>query len=281
LIEPMTIVEENAIHTVRDRRPAPSLAQHVACTWIQTVSPQSATFTHRKAPHGSVELVCALGSMPRILGPHTRPIEETLVPGTTIVGVRLRPEAAASALGIPAHALLDLTVGVDQLWGDSAHAVQELVAGARSPDQAVAQLERAVAERLTDAPAPDPLVGEATRRLTSGRHADIASMAASLFISERQLRRRFETTTGFTPATLHRILRFQRFLALAWTHPRPSTQLARLAFEAGYADQAHLTREAARLEGRSPRTFLSESELRCGCGHDHSASYAPLLRRRL
>ena len=98
-----------------------------------------------------------------------------------------------------------------------------------------------------------------------------ASMASSLFISERQLRRRFEAATGLAPTTLHRILRFQRFLALAWTCERPSTQVTRLAVEAGFVDHAHLSREAARLEGRSPRAFLSESELRCGCGHDHGA----------
>jgi hypothetical protein len=50
--------------------------------------------------------------------------------------------------------------------------------------------------------------------------------------------------------------------------------------EAEYADHAHLSREAARLEGRSPLTFLSEAELRCGCGHEHSTSYGPLLRHR-
>jgi transcriptional regulator GlxA family with amidase domain len=115
----------------------------------------------------------------------------------------------------------------------------------------------------------------------SGRRAEVAALASSLCISERQLRRRFESATGLTPTTLQRILRFQRFLALAWIRAQPSTQVAQLAVEAGYADQAHLSREAARLEGRSPRNFLSESELRCGCGHDHSASYAPLLRHRV
>lgn len=101
-----------------------------------------------------------------------------------------------------------------------------------------------------------------------------------MWISERQLRRRFTTAVGVSPKALHRILRFQRFLALAWTVEQPSAQLARLAAEAGYADQAHLTREATRLEGRSPRTLLLESEQRCGCGHDHAASYEPLLRPR-
>jgi AraC-like DNA-binding protein len=267
-------------HTVRERRPAPTLARHVTCVWAQTVSPHSTAFTHRKAPNGSVELVCAVGSMPRILGPQTGPIEETLAPGTTIVGVRLRPEAAASVLGLPSGALVDLTLGADELWGDRGHALQELVGVARSVEEAAAHLQQTVCERLTDATPPDPVVTEGVRRLTSGRRAGVASMASSLFISERQLRRRFETTAGLTPTTLHRILRFQRFLALVWASERPRTQIGRLALEAGYHDQAHLNREAARLEGRSPRAFLSESEQRCGCGHDHSASYAPLLRHR-
>jgi AraC-like DNA-binding protein len=268
-------------HSVRERRPAPALARHVTCVWEQTVPLHSTAFRHRKAPTGSVELVCAVGSMPRIVGPQTGPIEETLAPGTTIVGVRLRPEAAASVLGLPTSTLADLALDADELWGDRGDALQERVAGARSPREAAAYLERAVGERLADATSPDLVVAESVRRLMCGQRADVASMASSLFISERQLRRRFEAATGLTPTTMHRILRFQRFLALAWTSARPSTQIGRLAVEAGYADHAHLNREAARLEGRAPRAFLSESEQRCGCGHDHSASYAPLLRHRL
>jgi AraC-like DNA-binding protein len=267
-------------HSVRERRPAPALARHVTCVWTQTVSLHSTAFTHRKAPNGSVELVCAVGSMPRILGPQTGPIGETLAPGTTIVGVRLRPEAASSVLGLPTSNVVDLALDADEVWGDRGDALQELVAGAGSAHEAAAHLERTVSERLADATIPDPVVAEGVRRLTCGQRAGVASMASSLFISERQLRRRFEAATGLTPTTLHRILRFQRFLALAWTSQRPSTQIGRLAVEAGYSDHAHLNREAARLEGRSPRAFLSESEQRCGCGHDHSASYAPLLRHR-
>jgi AraC-like DNA-binding protein len=267
-------------HTVRERRPAPALAGHVTCVWAQTVPSHSTAFTHRKSPNGSVELVCAVGSMPRILGPQTGPIEETLTPGTTIVGVRLRPEAASSVLGVPTSTLVDVALDADELWGDRGDALQELVAGAGAAQEAAAHLQYTVSERLADTTPPDPVVAEGVRQLTRGRRAGVASMASSLSISERQLRRRFEAATGLTPTTLHRILRFQRFLALAWTSQRPSTQIGRLAAEAGYTDQAHLNREAARLEGRSPRAFLSESEQRCGCGHDHSASYAPLLRHR-
>jgi AraC-like DNA-binding protein len=263
--------------TVRERRPDPVLAQHVTCVWVQEVSAESAPFVHRRAPNGSAEIVCALGSMPRVLGPQTGALVDHLAPGTTIVGVRLRPGAAPPVLQIPACETADLDLSADDLWGTSAVALGEALAGAASPDDAAALLERAVADRLADGPDLDAIAAEAAKRLLAIGARGVNSLASSLYMSERQLRRRFEASIGLPPKTLHRILRFQRFIALAWTLDEPSKQLARLAADAGYADQAHLTREAKELEGRSPLTLLRESERRCGCGHDHAASYRQLL----
>ena len=81
------------------------------------------------------------------------------------------------------------------------------------------------------------------------------------------------------------MLRFQRFLSLA-QHAIASgvapagDGLARLAAEAGYADQPHLNRECLRLTGASPGALLGEAEEHCGCGHDHAASFLPVLRAR-
>jgi hypothetical protein len=80
----------------------------------------------------------------------------------------------------------------------------------------------------------DPLVSEAVRHLMPWRTAEVTSLSASLYISETQLRRRCRTAVGLAPKALHRILRFQGFLA-------PVQQA-------------------------------------CACGHDHSASVAPVLR---
>ena len=265
------------LQMVRERRPVEALARYVTCVWVQEVSPDSAPFVHRKAPNGGAEVVCAIGSVPRVLGPQTGPVVETLEPGTTIVGVRLRPGAAPPVLHLPASEAADHDLGADELYGSWAGALGEALADADSPDRAAALLERAVAARLADGPDLDPLVAEAVQRLGPAEASDLRSLASALYVSERQLRRRCEAAVGMTPKALHRILRFQRFIALAWTLERPSTQLARLAADAGYSDQAHLTREAKQLEGRSPRTLLLESEQRCGCGHDHAASYGPLL----
>ena len=83
--------------------------------------------------------------------------------------------------------------------------------------------------------------------------ARVDELGAQLGVSERQLRRRFADAVGYGPKTLARVLRFQRFLALAATG---DDLRARWRLGAGYADQAHLTRECRRLAGRTPAELL-------------------------
>jgi AraC-like DNA-binding protein len=263
--------------TYQDRRPAAELAHHVACVFAQHVSPGAEPYTHRPVPSGSAEILCAVGSMPQVVGPQSGPLERTVAPGTTAVGVRLKPGAAPSVLGVPASEVVDLSVGADELWGRSAVALGEAVAAAASPWEAAAKLEAVVMARLADAAQPDPVAMEAVRLLLPGRTADVTSIPSKLSISESQLRRRLQEATGFAPKVLQRMLRFQGFLALAQGYEQPSRELARLAVEAGYADQSHLTRESARLADRSPLTLLRNSERYCGPTHNHTAYYVPLL----
>jgi AraC-like DNA-binding protein len=106
----------------------------------------------------------------------------------------------------------------------------------------------------------------------------VASLSSSLYISERQLRRRTLAAVGLAPKTLQRMLRFQRFLALSYVAGHTRADLAALAAAAGYADQPHLSRESLRLAGMTPAALLRDAEVHCAGSHDHSASFAPLLR---
>jgi transcriptional regulator GlxA family with amidase domain len=171
----------------------------------------------------------------------------TLPPGTTIVGVRLRPGAAPSLLA-PAGELVDRELELDALWGNDAAVVAEQLATAPSADAAATLLENELLTRARSAAAPDPVVAEAVRRLQPWRHAGLEHATRELFLSPRQLRRRFGAALGYGPKTLQRILRFQGFLALANGEHAAAT-LPRLAAAAGYADQAHLSRECVRLTG--------------------------------
>jgi len=277
--------EPEGAHGFDERRPAPALADVVSSVWVQRVVAGTTPYPHRTVPNGSVELRWPIGSALHLVGPLTRPRVDVLEPGTTIVGIRFRPGAASGLLGLPTSELADQVVEARELLGATAGVLGEQLAEAPTPTAALDLLQRQVAGRLRDGTGPDALITEAVQRLMPWQAGDVGSLPRTLGISERQLRRRFETSVGVGPKVLHRVLRFQGFLAmvqqaLAQGRRPTSDGLAMLAAEAGYADQSHLTRESVRLSGRTPAVFLGEVGQQCGCGHNHAVSYEPLLRRR-
>jgi AraC-like DNA-binding protein len=197
--------------------------------------------------------------------------------------MRFVPGAFAVVAGQSAAEVVGLALDAEHLWGRSAAALGDAVGTAASAREALAAVQLHVHQLAGAAEPPDPLVAKVVRGLMPWRRVDVTALRASLHISETQLRRRCHTAVGLAPKTLHRMLRFQGFLALvqqAIAQGRAVTQdgLAPLALRAGYADQSHLTRECVRLTGVSPRVFVTETHQVCVCGHDHSASFAPVLR---
>ena len=85
----------------------------------------------------------------------------------------------------------------------------------------------------------------------------VHELGRALYVSPRQLQRRLLAASGYTPKALHRVLRLQRLLALAG-RAGPSS-LAMLALRAGYADQAHMTRDVRDLAGATPAALLTRS----------------------
>ena len=285
-------------HSYVERAPVPALAALVSAVFIQRVAPGGSAVRHRHVPNGSTELTCRIGTAPTVLGPLTRPSTQVLAPGTTVVGLRLRPGAAPAVLGMPASQFAGLELGADAFWGGTAHALGELVAAAPSPQRALAVLQAYVVDRRRDASRPDPLVAAAVRRLMPGRPGGVPALtgelatgltgelatgltgelATALHVAERSLRRRCVAAVGMPPKTLHRLLRFQGVLAaaqraIARGQSPAEGGLARLAADAGYADHPHLDRECRRLTGVSLRAFLLQTAEQCGHGHDHAVSY--------
>jgi AraC-like DNA-binding protein len=269
-----------------ERRPRPELESLLASVWVQQVAADAPPYAHLNVPNGCVELLCRIGDTPRIVGPLTQGVVEVLDPGSTVVGVRFRPGAAAALVGSPPSELVDLTLEADAVLGHALIETGERIALSGSPGAAMALLEQLIVERATTTAADvDPLVAEAVRRLMPWGVKDVASLRSELFISERHFRRRLESSIGLAPKTLHRVLRFQGFLALAqYALARgkdpAGAGLGALAAEAGYADQAHLTRECARLAGATPKAFLHQMTHQCGPGHHHEVSYLPVLKAR-
>jgi AraC-like DNA-binding protein len=236
--------------TYREQAPPSVLASWVRCLWQLTVQGEGGPGW--VVPDGFMDLV-ATGPELHLAGPDTSPWPVRRRPGAVAVGVRFHPGAAPSLLGPPASDLRDTRVAPDALWGRRGRELAERV-GEAAP---AARLEAMVADltaRAGDAARPDPLVAAAGAWLERdpAAAARVGALGPAVGLGERQLRRRFLAGVGYGPKTLARVLRFQHLLALLQRGPEGRPTLAEAAIVAGYADQAHMTAECARLAGRSP-----------------------------
>ncbi|MER6257410.1 helix-turn-helix domain-containing protein [Streptomyces sp. NPDC001584] len=202
-------------------------------------------------PDGCMDLLWADGRL-LVAGPDTGPHPAGEVPGGAFAGIRLAPGTAPALIGVPAHALRDRRVELADLW--PARAVRRASGLVEGYGDARAGLEALAGARAAAAGAPDPLAAEVVARLRAGEA--VAAVARAVGLGERQLHRRSLDAFGYGPRTLGRILRLRRALALA----RAGLPYAEVASVAGYADQAHLSREVRALAGTTLRAYAAGAD---------------------
>ena len=227
-----------------------ALRDAVACLWAQ-VNDSSAERAGLVLPDGCTDLIWEQGRGTFVAGPDTGPVATTMAAGAVILGVRFRPSAGGPALGIPLSELRDLRADLADLRPAQA---RQLTASL-DPQVAADQMLDMTATLVADG-APDPAVTWAVRLLRdpATRAEDVA---AEVGLSLRQLRRRCQAVVGYGPKTLQRVLRFRGFVSRVDARPEV-LDLAAIAAEAGYADQAHLTRECGRLSGMTPAALARQ-----------------------
>lgn len=185
-------------------------------------------------PDGHADLLVYDADRVEVVGLHDRVDLPFLPAGTRVRGIRLRPEAVAAAFGTTGASLRNLTLPGEDVFGSR---------------RSRGLLDAQRVDRWLREVAPDARGAAAVRLLATRTVLDSADL---LGVSGRQLRRIMLEATGLTPKTYQRVRRLQRFLALV---PRASG-LADAAAEAGYSDQAHMTREVKALTGQTPVPLL-------------------------
>jgi|SRR5215213_8618389 len=233
----------------REFSPSPPLHALIACRWLRELPADDPGDSALVLPDGCVDLIWRDRQLVAT-GLDRTARSSRIRAGTAIAGIRLRPGVAGAVFGMPASELLDVQVPLEDVVGSSAAELSERLNEAQGHEGEYLLLEELVASAIADR-APDPLVLAATRRLGfPGSRVD--QLAEALGISERQLRRRFHQAVGYGPKTLDRVLRFRRLVAQAQAISDGEVDLARLAADLGYADQAHMTRDSVRLTGMPP-----------------------------
>ena len=104
---------------------------------------------------------------------------------------------------------------------------------------------------------PGETGGDLIGPILGGGPRPTVKVAAVADTSTRQVERRVRRLTGTSPKQLAGLARFQRVRDAIWADP--AVDLSRMAIEAGYADQPHMTREFRRFAGLTPARFAREA----------------------
>jgi len=166
----------------------------------------------------------------------------------------MTPLGARRFFGMPMSEITGQTVELEDLIGPVAGELAERLAEAPDWATRIDLFERAIAERVLAAP---PVASELEwaweRLLESDGAAPIGELAAELGWSRRHLAVRFRDELGMPPKALARLLRFERAVKRLCA----GDELADLALDAGYYDQAHFNRDFRAFAGTTPTAFLA------------------------
>ncbi|GAA1644389.1 AraC family transcriptional regulator [Nonomuraea maheshkhaliensis] len=252
-------------------RRSAALAPFVAALSAYDLGPGG---VHRGLPSSTISItipeadsleIGRLGSRERfravVAGLHLDPAELRQEGGTRGVWLTLSPPAAGALLGVPASALsgqvaelADVAPVLDYL--------PERLATCRSWPQRRALVEEALLagldrhERDTGGELPATLAALSALSALSGT-ARVQEAARRLGCSRRHLSGTVRGALGVTAKEYQRLLRFEAARGGLVAAARAGTvSLAAVAAAAGFADQAHLTREWRAMAGCTPTEWL-------------------------
>jgi AraC-like DNA-binding protein len=191
-----------------------------------------------------------------VSGLHARPAEIHHDGHQRGVQLALTIAGARALLGVPAAdlsgELLDLADVVPML-----RHLPEQLAGEPAPVRWAALVQAALLAALArhGDHTPRAEVGQALARLTGG--IGVHEVAEEVGYSRRHLTTLVRQECGIGPKEYQRVARLQRSRDVLVESARAGrVSLAEVAARAGYADQAHLTRDWSALAGCSPSTWL-------------------------
>lgn len=184
-----------------------------------------------------------------LYGPTTRASFRDLTGRGWAIGALLRP-AAVRALVPDARQLAEQAVTLSE------PGLRDAVAAAMSvgrTEVGVTQFSSWLEERVGE-PSAEALMANRLAEVAEVRGIlRVADLAERLGVSQRTVERLARTHLGVTPSALIRRRRIQE--AAERLRERPDLDLAALAAETGYADQAHLTHDFVRVLGLTPGSY--------------------------
>ncbi|MGH9211437.1 MAG: helix-turn-helix domain-containing protein [Acidimicrobiales bacterium] len=176
------------------------------------------------------------------------------------VEIELTPVGCRSLLGLPAAALWNLSLELDDVIGSVATELWERLQTVGSWRDRFAACDDVFGRLLGDQLVTAELQRSWELLVASAGDVTVADIADDVGWSRQHLARRFKDEFGLSPKLAARVVRFERARRMLQASP-PFVSIAQVAATCGYYDQAHLTRDFVELAGCPPGRLLVEEDV--------------------
>jgi AraC-like DNA-binding protein len=249
-----------------------TLNDFVKCFWTLEGPEEPQLQKQRIIPDGCMEMIFHYGDLYRqytpdgssvvqprcfVFGQITAPLYIAPTGASGIFAARFSPEGCTPFITIPAAAMENKAIPLEELFGQEGVQLEQEVLQATDTVGRIKIVEDFLRHRLTTPEAIDRIVQSSLSiMLALNGQLSVGELSRQVNINRRQLERRFSTVIGLSPKQLAKIIRLKATLNLMLN--RQFTSLTALAQEGAYYDQAHFIKDFKEFTGMSPRKFYAD-----------------------
>ena len=237
-------------------KPSPLLSPYIDSYWVSSQGKSS-----RVLPDGFIDIIFNFGkattTLPAwgvgIAGMMTRFRDVSVDQSSAFIGIRFRPMYFNQWCAVPLHELKNMTIPANEVmtyW--ESHFIDQ-VYEEKSIQNKLTLIEQKLYTSVSESIniQKHSLILSACNAIKSSfTSLSLDKIAQDHNISLRQLERLFRAQVGVTMKEYQAIIRFKNTLQNLTDHPNKS--LLHLAYDMGYFDHAHLTREMNKMAGQPP-----------------------------
>lgn len=252
----------------REFEPSEDLRNSIQCFWYDKREFGEVESGFEVIPDGYAEIIFHFGNgcsisnngnieplpSPFMIGLLNQPVNFYSKNNLEIIGIRCFPWSIFD--------LLELPSGKDgvRIFEHSIAQLQPILAQYIQNgriDEAVAQVEKYFLNTLQIS--NDTTLSKAGNAMREAKGMmPVNQIATEAHSTVRTLERKFKQSSGHTVKDVSGLIRFEQVRNQLWIDPE--SNLAALAVELGYTDQAHLSKEFKRYSGTTPATFARNSK---------------------
>ncbi|QIE58051.1 AraC family transcriptional regulator [Rasiella rasia] len=238
--------------------PLPQLNSIVDSIWLATNF--SRQIESRILPDGYIDLIFELNKETcdysknkiRVSGMMTKFNKVTSKKNSQTIGIRFKAGQFSALINIPISELKNQTISASDILPQLDYSIIEKLVQCKNNTTKINIINNFITERVkwsnTNKSKIELSVCKSIE--TNFQDIDLAKIAQEHFISLRQLERRFKAIVGVTMKEYHAITRFNKTMEHITTNP--DTSLLNIAFDMGYFDHSHLTKEINKMSGLNP-----------------------------